>query len=99
MRHKYRTYGHPRTGAMETPLEEIDRNLHFGVLCLKHLPVAEGTRHRLKGGFDDLKPNVPLYFLDAEYRRRRHQLMKEHLLNDEQAMRDAALPKRNSSTT
>jgi len=84
IRFKYRTYGHSDKKAAWKPLRDIAENLAMMHQCVmntngipnqKWVPAA--------GGFDWFKPNVPIYFQDAEYRARRHTFIREFVSDDD----------------
>jgi len=83
-RHKYRTYGHPDKLAYEKPIEELSRDLKLMHRCVKGLADdPEQVKKRIPGGFKAIKPFLPIYFQDEEYRRRRHDFVKEMIEEDE----------------
>jgi len=77
-RHKMATYGHPKKYAMTRRLENLSNDLKMMYRCVKNI---EDTRKqkwkRVVGGFRAVKPFMPIYFQDSNYRRRRHAHVKE----------------------
>lgn len=83
VRFKYRTYGHPYKNAYDIPLEDIHEDLDFMVRCAWNKPDPKASKYkRVRGGFENLDPFMPIYFRDAEYRRRRHKLLHEIIVYD-----------------
>jgi hypothetical protein len=90
-RFKYFSYAHPVPGALERPLEELADDVKFAVRCIKNMTEDPTDLYkRVTGGFGAIRPTLPLYFLDQEYRRRRHAFMKEKVEADE---KQRSLPK------
>lgn len=46
--------------------------------------------HRVPGGFDRLKPHRPIYFEDDDYRRQRHEFMRQMVVADDEAFAAAS---------
>jgi hypothetical protein len=92
IRNKHLTYGHPVPDALDIPLEELNGNIMIGVSCLKNRSDVPGSRKSDPGGFEALRRPLPLYFLDKEYRQRRHKLLQERVQDDEKRL--AAVPKK-----
>ncbi|GKY93873.1 hypothetical protein MPSEU_000354200 [Mayamaea pseudoterrestris] len=88
LRHKYFTYGHPDSEAMNKTMEDLHEDLAFVVGCVKNMT----TKHpkskyaRVVGGYDFLQPHFrPIYFADPLYRRHRHEKVTRLVLDDKQA--------------
>jgi hypothetical protein len=67
------------------PLEEFSPDVAFAVNCLKNA-TQDSTDHdnkRVTGGFEAIKPNLPLYFRDKEYRLQKHANMQQQVKLDE----------------
>jgi Glycosyltransferase family 17 len=85
VRFKYRTYGHANPDAHHKPIYELSDDLHLMYACvLNHSQYQNVTRetslpmfHRVRGGFKQARPFLPLYFYDADYRRRRHAYVRD----------------------
>lgn len=83
IRFKYKTYGHPIKRADVLPLDRIHPDLKLMVRCARDEPDPPGAEfRRAEGGFEGLDPFTPLYFRDAEYRRRRHGGLRAMLAAD-----------------
>ena len=71
-------------------------NLHDDLSLMVHCAMDEDDPvpgnhtqenwERIRGGFEGLDPFTPIYFKDAEYRRRRQQLLQEIVLKDNAMM-------------
>ena len=73
MRFKCLSYGHPRENAFKTSLEELHPNVEMMVKFAKEQSNMRAKRKRVRGGFNRLRPFVPIYFAcDADYRQRKH---------------------------
>jgi hypothetical protein len=72
------TYGHPVPNADTLPLHQLSKDLKMMYMCSKGLP-DEATQRwkRVPGGFASVKPFLPIYFQDEDYRRRRHEFVRE----------------------
>ncbi len=90
-RFKYFSYAHPDPHALDKPLEELSEDVKFAVHCLRGVTEDTGTRyHMVEGGFESLKPTLPLYFLDKQYRQVRHSYMQGRVEADEVGKRPSA---------
>lgn len=77
-RFKMATYGHPRPYAMTRGLQFLSNDLQMMYRCVKNLKVGKRQKwKRVPGGFKAVKPFLPLYFHDEDYRRRRHAFVKK----------------------
>jgi hypothetical protein len=85
IRFKYKTYGHPNHKAYELKLDELSADLALMVYCVKNEPdLRKNTRYkRVEGGFESLDPFTPIYFKDADYRRRKQEYVRNMVLSDE----------------
>lgn len=84
IRFKYRTYGHENVNAYTTRLEEMNNALQMMYRCVMKLTDAPDQKwKRVKGGFDAIQPQLPIYFQDADYRYRRHELMRQVVVADD----------------
>ena len=84
IRFKYSTYGHFNPDAAHMELPRISHDLHLMAHCVKgENDHDEQEWKRVKGGFDALKPQLPIYFQDADYRARRHDFTKQLVIEDE----------------
>ncbi|CAB9511337.1 expressed unknown protein [Seminavis robusta] len=93
LRFKYLTYGHPIDNAMTVPLEELHFDLKMMVRCVKNLTDVAykhrfGSQQRVKGGIDGALPPYPIYFMDKDYRNRKHEAARLQVEEDEQRQRD-----------
>ena len=83
-RFKMATYGHPKAYAMTRGLEFLSNDLKMMYRCVKGIPDAKKQKwKRVIGGFRAVKPFMPIYFQDPDYRRRRHALVQELVELDE----------------
>ncbi len=83
-RFKYFSYAHPDPDALDKPLEELSEDVKFAVRCIKNMTETDSDRYRrVEGGFEGLRPTLPLYFIDKEYRHQRHTFMKQKVEADE----------------
>lgn len=77
-RFKMKTYGHPNQHAMTRSLEHLSNDLKLMYRCVKDVADADNQKwRRVKGGFDAVKPFMPIYFQDEDYRRRRHAYVQQ----------------------
>mmetsp|Transcript_5662 Transcript_5662/g.14138 ORF Transcript_5662/g.14138 Transcript_5662/m.14138 type:complete len:511 (-) Transcript_5662:351-1883(-) len=84
IRFKYRTYGHPNQDAYTSPLEDLQSDLGVMVRCARDEPDPEDAEYkRVPGGFESLDPFTPIYFKDAEYRKRRQDLIHDMVIADD----------------
>jgi len=91
VRFKYASYGHANpTAARTQPWEELHKDLQLASRCVQNQSDRienddpQSFRYqRLKGGFDSLLPNRPVYFEDPDYRRARHELVRSMIEQDE----------------
>ncbi|CAB9511336.1 expressed unknown protein [Seminavis robusta] len=96
LRFKYLTYGHPIDNAMTAPLEDLHSDLRLMVRCVKNLTDAptenhfadKQSNHRVQGGVDGALPPFPIYFMDKDYRNRKHEAARLQVEEDEQRRRD-----------
>jgi Glycosyltransferase family 17 len=81
VRFKYRTYGHANPDAHRQPIYKLSDDLHLMYACVlnqsQYQNVTRDTSslpmfERVRGGFAQARPFLPLYFYDADYRTRRH---------------------------
>ena len=87
LRNKYLTYGHSQKRAMEMPLGEIHNDINLAINCVTGRPdAADAQKKRIEGGFEgnDIGQRPVIYEQSAEYRRARHQELKEMILKDEE---------------
>jgi hypothetical protein len=83
-RFKMKTYGHPQPHAMIMPLEKLSNDLRMMYRCARDLPDDEKQKwKRVQGGFSHIKPFLPIYFQDDDYRQRRHAFVKDMVEQDE----------------
>jgi len=83
-RFKYLTYGHHSTRARKDPIEKLSNDLQMMYRCVKGMAdIPEQTWKREPGGFNEIRPFLPIYFRDEEYRRRRHLFALEMVEADE----------------
>jgi Glycosyltransferase family 17 len=90
VRFKYRTYGHANPDAHRKPIFELSDDLQLMYACvLNHSQYQNVTRdtslpmfERVRGGFAQARPFLPLYFYDADYRKRRHAYVRDLVLAD-----------------
>ena len=83
-RTKHFTYGHPNKKAFEHPLQELGEDYQMMARCVKGLPETDDQKFkRSPGGFVGLKPHLPVYFQDEDYRRRRHNHVLHAVETDE----------------
>ncbi len=86
IRNKHLTFGHPNPDALDKPLEELSWNMMIGISCLKNMSYVRGRYKSDPGGFEALRRTLPLYFLDKEYRQRRHKLLQDRVRDDEKQL-------------
>ena len=68
------------------PLEDLKKDLGLMVRCAREEPDPIDAQYkRVEGGFESLDPFTPIYFRDAEYRRRRQALIREIVRSDDDA--------------
>jgi len=75
-------------------LEEIHPDLRLMVNCVRGTPDDKLTGdskqrqdfRRFPGGFEKHPPFLPVYFQDADYRRRRHERLRKLVLSDKEKM-------------
>jgi Glycosyltransferase family 17 len=93
-RRKYGTYAHAVTGADRKRLENIGDDLKMMVRCVQNwtdaptsgngVNIAETQQwQRVVGGIDAALPPWPIYFMDIDYRRRKHQSVQAAVNQDE----------------
>jgi hypothetical protein len=62
----------------------MNNALQMMVRCVTNLTDAPDQKwKRVQGGFDAIQPQLPIYFRDAEYRYRRHELMRQIVVADD----------------
>ena len=84
IRFKMATYGHPKSYAMTRGLEFMSNDLKMMYRCVKNLPDVKRQKwKRVVGGFRAARRFMPIYFQDADYRRRRHALVQELVQMDD----------------
>jgi len=91
-RRKYKTYGHPMHNTITGRLEDIEDDLKLTYRCALNLTDAPNTdsfpqKQRYKrevGGLQAGLPPWPIYFMDEEYRERKHKLIQQRVVEDEQ---------------
>ena len=100
VRYKYLTYGHPDPKAQEKPL----RDLHGAGDLLLAVDCAHGN-HTYKGGkaesnFESIPGNSkPIYYLNEEARRARHNLWQDIVRKDEEKQMQNSLADTNTEAT
>lgn len=73
-RSKHFTYGHPNKKAFEQHVQDLGEDYKMMYRCVKGMPDTPDQKWlRQPGGLEGLKPFLPIYFQDGDYRRRRHQ--------------------------
>jgi Glycosyltransferase family 17 len=90
IRHKYRTYGHSRDTDFRYKLSDLDADLDLMVRCVHNNntnPNRPGYYEFVEGGLLKMLPPYPVYFLDDDYRRARHELVTSMVLADEREWR------------
>jgi len=75
---KYHTYGHPQKNAMDVPIWELDIDLHHAVDC------ARGTSKKTLDFNESGSSALPIYFMNEEVRKNRHQLWQNIVKADEE---------------
>eukprot|EP00588_Corethron_pennatum_P002791 CAMPEP_0194287176 /NCGR_PEP_ID=MMETSP0169-20130528/34156_1 /TAXON_ID=218684 /ORGANISM="Corethron pennatum, Strain L29A3" /LENGTH=512 /DNA_ID=CAMNT_0039033805 /DNA_START=11 /DNA_END=1549 /DNA_ORIENTATION=- len=91
LRRKYATYGHGTKKAERTgmPLGNVSKDLNFSINCATGRPDANVVRKRTVGGFDAIDGPTPVLFQQLpEYRKARHQDLKDIVLEDEVITRE-----------
>jgi len=84
-RWKLKTYGHPNPNAEVLPLRELSFDLEMMYNCARDIPDGQNQKwQRVMGGFRKVKPFLPIYFYDEDYRRRRHAFVKRMVELDDQ---------------
>jgi hypothetical protein len=78
LRQKYFTYGHPIKYAFKKPLEELNKDLKSVVNCALGRP----DQNLFNGNLEQLIGPRPVFFTD-EYRKRRHQKLRQIIEEDE----------------
>jgi Glycosyltransferase family 17 len=94
LRQKYATYGHAdmyaKTDINSKRLEDISEDLNLVVRCVKNAPPLKILKKKfhnpVQGGFSVLEPPFPIYFLDPEYRKKRHESLSAMVYDDEKAL-------------
>jgi hypothetical protein len=89
IRTKYRTYGHPsgNTG-YAFHLGDIHEDLDLVSRCVKNDTSPPKTGYYfVEGGLMGQLPSHPIYFLDPDYRRKRHELVSYMVEEDEREWR------------
>jgi hypothetical protein len=85
---KYHTYGHAlkATKAFSAPLEEIAKNdLKLMYRCVRDIPDDPDAKwKRVIGGLNASLPPTPIYFVDMDYRRQRHEWVTKQVQADDQ---------------
>ena len=72
---------------MEMPLGELHNDINLAINCVTGRPdAADAQKKRIEGGFEgnDIGQRPVIYEQSAEYRRARHQELKEMILKDEE---------------
>ena len=103
IRRKYKTYGHSTDGTISRrqhnvdnmlPIKDIHPDLGFLHSCVLNETEDLTKNHpRVQGGFTTLpKYFVPLYFLDAEYRRQRQLITREKVMADDKLVAEHPQP-------
>ncbi len=78
------SYEHPDPTVFVKPLEEFSHDIKFAVRCIKNVTEDSTDREkRVAGGFEAVKPNLPLYFRDKEYRQQKHAALQKMVEEDE----------------
>lgn len=84
-RFKLKTYGHPHSDADTTRLADLTNDLQMMHNCALGIPDADDQKwKRVVGGFRNVKPFLPIYFYDEDYRERRHAFVKNMVEEDNQ---------------
>lgn len=94
VRQKYSTYGHPVRGAFRKRLESIGDDLKMTVRCVQNwtdAPTSKSSTYMTEtqqwqreiGGFEAAMPPLPIYFLDHDYRQRKHLALQNDVARDE----------------
>lgn len=84
IRFKYRTYGHPVKNAYSLQLEDLHKDLGLVVHCVRNERDPTDSKYkRVRGGFESLDPFTPIYFQDADYRRRRQEFVHDMFIADD----------------
>ncbi|CAB9513437.1 expressed unknown protein [Seminavis robusta] len=96
-RNKYLTFGHPRADAMTAPLEDLHTaDLRLMVRCVRNQTDApdddQKEDHQMfareLGGVEGVLPPFPIYFMDKDYRDRKHRAIQAQVEQDEQRRRE-----------
>jgi Glycosyltransferase family 17 len=83
-RFKYWTYGHQDEDAMTKNIEDMSNDLKMMYRCVKDLPDdPDQMWKRVMGGYNATLPFQPIYFADADYRRRRHAHVQSMIAHDD----------------
>ena len=82
IRFKYLTYGHPVKNANIKALEDLHEDLAMVVGCVRDKTHPQST-YSPKPLDDDGKEFQPIYFHDEAYRKKRHDAIRDMILNDE----------------
>jgi len=92
---QYETYGHAVQGAMTKKLENIGDDLKMLKRCVQNWTDAPTSSQgksaitetqqwqREVGGMDAVLPPWPIYFMDRQYRQRKHAEIQEKVLQDD----------------
>ena len=82
-RFKMKTYGHATAEAETVPLYSLSNDLQMMYNCALNIPDAPNQKwKRVEGGFRKVKPFLPIYFYDEDYRQRRHALVQKMVEED-----------------
>jgi Glycosyltransferase family 17 len=81
VRFKYQTYGHADADANHKPMANISHDLEFMLQCAVGTPEL-GDYGGVDGGFASMRPVLPIYFYDDDYRRRRHEHVRRMIVMD-----------------
>jgi hypothetical protein len=72
-RYKYFSYGHADTEVYQKPIYLMSDDLHMMYKCVNDIPDRVDQKWKRSTLDDELNPlNEPIYFMDSDYRQRRH---------------------------
>mmetsp|Transcript_8873 Transcript_8873/g.19164 ORF Transcript_8873/g.19164 Transcript_8873/m.19164 type:complete len:646 (+) Transcript_8873:135-2072(+) len=82
IRFKYGTYGHAYEGVNDTPIWEVHKDVDLGVRCALHENKTNGDVESFETAEGKSRP---IYYLNEDFRRRRHAAWRKIVLEEEEA--------------
>ena len=84
-RYKYFSYGHADTEVYQKPLHQLSKDLQLMYNCVNDIPDHIDQKWKRSTLNDVLNPlEEPIYFMDPEYRQRRHEHVRDMVKADDE---------------